>query len=83
MPSPFEGMTREEADKTFIRIGEEHRIKYEESFRKLQEEIPNYDPVYILAVNSFYSTFDTNVAASRRSDRKRILQYQVVGVLRS
>jgi hypothetical protein len=70
-------MTREEADKAFIKIGEAHGLRFEESFRSLQEEILKYDPVYLLSVNSFYSTFDSNAKPRERSDRKRILQHHV------
>jgi hypothetical protein len=74
MPSPFEGLTQDEADKRFIKIGEEHHVKYEESFASLQEEILKYDPVYLLSANSFYSTFDSDFRIQRRPGRKRIFQ---------
>jgi hypothetical protein len=77
MPSPFEGLTQEEADKKFIEIGEEHARIFEKVFAEIQNEILKYDPTYILAVNSFYSTFDSNVTATRRADRKGILQYHI------
>jgi hypothetical protein len=70
-------MTQEEADNKFIEIGEEHAKKFEEAFAAIQSEILKYDPTYILAVNSYYSTFDSNVTAKRRADRKRILQYHI------
>ncbi|HEX8000872.1 MAG TPA: hypothetical protein VF528_20995 [Pyrinomonadaceae bacterium] len=74
MPSPFEGMTQEEADKRFIEIGEEHHAKYDESFARLQEEILKYDPLYVLSANSFYSTFDSDFRFTREPGRTRIFQ---------
>jgi hypothetical protein len=73
MPHLFEGMTREEADKRIIEIGEEYGVRYEDSFRKLQQEILKYDPIYCLSINSFYSTLNSN----RRPDSKRILQHHI------
>lgn len=77
MPSPFEGMTQEETDKRFIEIGEEHNVKYEESFASLQEEILKYDPVYLLSVNSFYSTFDSDSRIPMPPSGRRIFQYHL------
>lgn len=76
-PSPFEGMTREEADRRFIEIGEEHHKKFEESFANLQEEILRYDPLYLAATNSFYSTLDSDFRVQRRPGRRRIFQHHL------
>jgi hypothetical protein len=75
--SPFEGLTPEQADEAFVKIGEAHGVTFEESFRTLRKEILKYDPVYLLSVNSFYSTFDSNAKPANRSYKKRILQHHV------
>lgn len=77
MPSPFEGMTREEADKAFIQIGEENAKEFENTFAELQTQILKYDPTFILAANSYYSTFDSNLTKARRAEAKRILQFHI------
>ena len=77
MPPPFEGLSPEEVDRRFIEIGEEHHAKFEESFARLQEEILKYDPLYLAATNSFYSTLDSDFRVQRRPGRTKILQHHM------
>lgn len=77
MPSPFEGLSREEVDRRFIEIGEEHHAKFDESFAGLQEEILKYDPLHLAATNSFYSSLDSDFRVQRRPGRTKILQHHM------
>jgi hypothetical protein len=51
VPSKFEGMAQEETDKRLVEIGEEHHVKYEESFGNLQKELLKWEPLYLLSAS--------------------------------
>ena len=52
--SPFSQMNEDEIDKMFEAIGENYSDEFDESYKKLQQEILSVNPILLLSYYSFY-----------------------------